>query len=588
MPDLAFSEISFLNSRRPKPTEIAAPSDTWPAEKRKRQKSTQVADTEAEISRYFISKKAPDQHLSDRLYEPKQRDSHKRFRNLHSPPDFVDLPGTPFLGFGSCGAASVSPAKRLGSPALRELERKLTRSPTRLTSYLTRSQSGAPSQGSLRPEKHKVLPMESSRGSIPVSRGTDPSRLALSSSYDEKNLIEKHRTGISVTPEQIPRSRSGHCQGRLPQPEARYNGGIEQRNQDQDIQNIGQHLGHNTLRPVGDTSQRIQAHRSPHLSHGNAASPPVSGMLADRDEPKAKATTIPRPSDIGVEDNINPLDTALEALLHDARPTDREVRDVAIGTTASLLKHTNHDQVSPVNRTHHDPRNPSFDHGDLPLAGRNRESKNPISADGPHKRYDMPYSMHSTLGPSSHPSSRSKCGDYTPELPQSPRGRRVDSRSAWNGYGDIYERQRLEIPSAIDHHYHSADHNGVNDGDYGMRDGPLPPSRQHPAGYCDDHTGSAFHERHGMLPRANSRIEEEPYLDNGAWGDVGGNIPADHDDASPAERLAHLFVDRYQGYDTFQEPQYPTKPGIVTGRPTIFPSMEDMAPSGFWTPHKLY
>lgn len=605
MPDLAFSEMSFLNSRRPKPAEIAAHSVIRPAEMTKRRKSTQAADTEAEISRYFTSKKAPEQDRTDRRCEPNQRESHRRSRTRDSPPDFVDLPGTPFLGFGSCGAASASPAKRLGSPALRDLERRLTRSPTLSTSYLTWSQSGAPSQGSSRLLKDKVMPMASSRCLNPVSREADSSGLALSSSHVEKDLFEKHCTRISVTPERNARSRSGNLQGRSPQPKARNSGGIEERNQAHDSDKTGQHSEQESQRSVEDTSQRIQAPRSPHLHPFNSASPPADGILANRDEPNAKVKANPRHSDMRVESGINPLDTALEALLRDARPAVRKVKEITPGTTESVLKHTKDLENTPADQTHPHPRTSSSGQGALPLAGSGWEHEHSIRADGPHIRYDVPYSrpghdmelsktqrsMHSTSGPSSRSSSRRKCRDYTPELPLSPHGRGIDLRSAWNGYGDIYQRQQIGLPTAINHYQYSADHNGVNDGDYGMPDDSLSPPRQHPASYLVDHTGSAFYERHGMLPPAHSRIEEEAYLADGAWGDAERNISAEHDTAFSAERLAHSYEDRYQGYDIFQQPHYRTEPTTVTRRPAILSSMpivEEMAPSGFWTPHKLY
>ena len=596
--------MSFLNSRRPKPAEIATHSDTRPTEKSKRRKSTQAVDTEAEISRYFTSKKPPDQGRSDRRCERKQREFHRRSRNRHSPPDFVDLPGTPFLGFGSCGAASASPAKRLGSPALRDLERRLARSPTRSTSYLTWSQSGASSQGSSRLEKDKVIPMASSRCLNPASREADRSRLASSTSHVEKNLSDKHRTSISVTPERNARSRSGHSQGRSPQPEASNSGRMEERNQDQESDKTGRPLKHNTQRSVEDTSQSIQAHRSPQLHHGNSTSPPTDGILAHRDEVNAKAIAYPRHSDMRVDDAVNPLDTALEALLRDARPADRKVEEVAPGTTDSVHKQTKQVETTPADRTRYYPRTSSSGHGALPSAGFSWEYKHYITADGPHIGYDMPHSRpdhdmelsrtqrsrHSTPGPSSYSSSRPKFGDYTPELPLSPHGRRIDLRSAWNGYDDIYQRQQIG-PTAITHYQYLADHNVMNDGDYGMPDDPLSTPRQHPARYLDDHTSSAFYERHGTLPPANSRIEEEAYLDDGVWGDAEENTFAEHDTAFPPERLAQSYEDRYQGYDTFQQPQYRTKPATVTRRPAILsstPIMEEMAPSGFWTPHKLY
>ncbi len=594
MPDLAFSEMSFLNSRQRKPTEIAKPIDTRPAQKCKTRKSTQPADTEAEISRYFTSTKVPDKHSSDRPDGPKQRESNRRTRTRDSPSDFVDLPGTPFLGFGSCGAVSTSPTKKLGSPAVRDLERRLTRSPTRSTSYFSWSQSGAPSQGSTQLNKHNLSPMEPSRCLNPVSLEADPSRQALSTSHVEQILLEKHRTGTSVTSVRNARSRPGQCQGHSPLPKAKCSGKIEQRSQDREIKETVQASGLNTLGSVEGTSERAQTHTSPDLHRGNLASPSMDGMLAHRAESDPEAIGLPRPSDMVIDTAMNPLDTALEALLHDARTMDRKVEMIATGMTDFLPNHTKDVEITPADQTRHTPRTASK-HVALP----------PIIAAGPHTRCDIPHlqsdhgikvskdqrSMQFTSGPSSHSPKRPQCGDYTPELLLSPYSRKVDSRSAWNGYGDIYERQQLGTRIAIDHDQYSAMHNSMNDGEYRKPDDSPPPSRQHSSRYLDDRTESTFYERHGMSPPTNSRFQEEAYLNEDSWGDAEENIFPEHGTSYPAKLLAHGYEEHYQGYNTFSEPQYRHDPATVIRRPALLsltPTIEETAPSRFWTPHKLY
>lgn len=594
MPDLAFSEMSFLNSRQCKPTEIAKPIDTRPAQKCKTRKSTQLADTEAEISRYFTSTKILDKNPSDRPDGPKQRESHRRARTRDSPSDFVDLPGTPFLGFGSCGAVSTSPGKKLGSPALRDLERRLTRSPTRSTSYLSWSQSGAPSQGSNQLKKHNICPMEPSRALNLASHEADSSRQTLASSHVDKTLLENHCTRISDISERNDQSRSGQCQGHSLIAKARCSGKVEQRNQDREIKETGQHSGLNTLGSVEGTSERAQTLRSPDLRRGNLASPSMDGMLADRAESDAEAIALPRPSDMVIDTAMDPLDTALEALLHDARSMDRKVEMVATGMTDSLPNHTKHVETTPADQTRHTPRTASK-YGALPS----------IVAAGPHTGCNMPHlqsdhgievskdqrSMQFTSGPSSHSSKRPQCGDYTPELLLSPYSRKIDSRSAWNGYSDTYERQQLGTPSAIDHDQYSAMHNSMNDGEYRKPGDSPPPSRQDSSRYLDDRTDSAFYERHGISPPANSKFQEEAYLNEDGWGDAEEKIFAEHGTSYPAELFAHGYEERYQGYNTFSEPQYRHDPATVIGRPVLLsftPTIEETAPSRFWTPHKLY
>jgi len=618
VPDLAFSEMSFLNSRQPKPAETAKSSDTRPAEKSKRRKSTKAADTEAEISRYFTSTKAPDQYSSDLQDQQKQRDSHRRSLDRDSPPDLIDLPSKPFLGFGSCGISSVSPAKRLGSPVMRDFERRLTRSPTRSTSYLTWSQSGALSQLSSRREKHRVLPLESTRflnrkGRSSKSRKSDASHANLSSSHVEKIPVQKRRSPFSVTPERNVRSRSGHCRSRSRQVEAKASGGIKHRNQDEEREGIGLPLGPDRQRSVEDASERKQAHASPDLHHSNSASPPADDMLGNRDEPNARAMVIPRPSDLAVGECANPLDTMLEALLHDARTTDNRVELAAPRISDFIPNHTGHVEVTNAARMHHHPCIASPGHGALSHAGSTSRFRHFVSTPGSQIGYAIPYSRPgheselSRTQRSMHSTPQPHFADYTPNLPPSPNSKRVDSRSTWNRHGEMYERQQLELPTVIDHHQHLANDNNENDGGDGMSYGHLPPFLQPPVGYHNDHTGSGFDEGHGMLPLVNAGFEEEAHLGDSAWDEAEENLFTGHDGLSPSDILAHGCDNRYQEYDPSQKPQYQTEPATATIRPDIsrylMPglskssvanpidvshSMEETAPSGFWTPHKLY
>ncbi len=142
VPDLAFSELTFLNSRRAKPEHVYKPS-----EKAKNRKAKKAADTEAEISRYFTTSHNPDYRT--RVAQD-FRKSHPHKSNMA--PSFINLPDTPFWGFGSCGANSVSPTRLVKEPDARRVlsrSQRDTQSPTRSTSYFTWSQSGAPSRASL-------------------------------------------------------------------------------------------------------------------------------------------------------------------------------------------------------------------------------------------------------------------------------------------------------------------------------------------------------------------------------------------------------------------------------------------------------
>jgi len=114
VPDLTFSEMTFLNSRskQPKATERQA------AERPKRQKKDKTENTEAAISRYFTSKCPrvnPDPGTGGRAdlagvdLPPKNSYNVRRLPSSSLPP--IELPDRPFLGFGSSGASLTSPIK---------------------------------------------------------------------------------------------------------------------------------------------------------------------------------------------------------------------------------------------------------------------------------------------------------------------------------------------------------------------------------------------------------------------------------------------------------------------------------------------
>ena len=130
--------MAFLASRRERPKDAFKDSSTRPSDKKKRRQSTKAADTEAEISRYFLSVDPTSLNATNSLGQKRQQDERKA-PDHESPQAFVNLPNTPFLGFGSCGPnTSISPAK------VSDNHRGDSPCPTRSTSYLTWSQSEAP------------------------------------------------------------------------------------------------------------------------------------------------------------------------------------------------------------------------------------------------------------------------------------------------------------------------------------------------------------------------------------------------------------------------------------------------------------
>lgn len=170
--------MSFLKSHRQRSDTTVQPSNAPPLQKRRSRKPAKVADTDAEISRYFTSTKVSDQQNQPLSVQYKHRSTSERSQSCVTKPELLALPSTPFLGFGSRGANSVSPAKRLDSPIMRELERNIDRMPARSTSYLTWSQSGACSKDYRSTQKHQSMPpasprLQSRKSSCPASPKVD-------------------------------------------------------------------------------------------------------------------------------------------------------------------------------------------------------------------------------------------------------------------------------------------------------------------------------------------------------------------------------------------------------------------------------
>ncbi|KAL9100744.1 MAG: hypothetical protein Q9163_003911 [Psora crenata] len=144
LPDLGFSELEFLNSRREKP------SRDWKEDDNKKGRKQRKAEVrEAEISSYFtpgkfLGKQDP-QQVESFKWPSVTANRHQRDR----PPSFIDLPKEPFLGFGSCGTHSGSPVKiikELDARYVPPWSQRDTGSPPSPTSYLTWSCSDYPAK----------------------------------------------------------------------------------------------------------------------------------------------------------------------------------------------------------------------------------------------------------------------------------------------------------------------------------------------------------------------------------------------------------------------------------------------------------
>ena len=154
VPDLAFSEMTFLNTRREKPgDQVKVTQNTMRRKKDKR------ADTEAEISRYFTSISIPRLEKAHNRNERIERflgsNATKCKAQCHAdrppspnlstlPP--IDLPGRPFLGFGSRREDLTSPVQEYRhkeQPKHRAITPPIASTPGRSTSYFSWSESAA-------------------------------------------------------------------------------------------------------------------------------------------------------------------------------------------------------------------------------------------------------------------------------------------------------------------------------------------------------------------------------------------------------------------------------------------------------------
>ena len=169
VPDLAFSEMTFLNCRRERPDDLAKPT----AKKARRQKN-KAADAEAEISRYFTSNKASAHDANPPCAKPTEnpwnecevsrysdrRDRGRIFDRGHPTLPMVELPKKPFLGFGSSGIDIASSAWVSGKadPKAGQAQGRALSTPT---SYVSWSISGPRSLHSPRPLNTYKLPPRS-------------------------------------------------------------------------------------------------------------------------------------------------------------------------------------------------------------------------------------------------------------------------------------------------------------------------------------------------------------------------------------------------------------------------------------------
>lgn len=618
--------MSFLNARRSKPEDSAVPANAVPAGKSKRRKTTKAADTEAEISRYFTSAKDTDRNEPERQHEQPRLASRRRSLTRDTPPDFINLPGTPFLGFGSCGTNSLSPVKRLSSPAMRDLERRVTGSSSRSTSYYTWSESGVPSAVPSQHGKHRILPLETSRNLNRRKRPLTPQNAETSRSIPspvcaEKTPLQKSR--VSITPERVSGSHAADCEGHPSPIVAHDRATTEHEIHDQKRQKVGLAVGCEPQRFVKHDSQRIGLDKRQALPNAIPVSTPAGAKPSISDERTEKAVVNPRLSDLGFGEGANSLDATIEALLNDTRPTGHDFRDAVLRSRISDPHSQGSVDITNAERKRHWPRPSSPGHGSLPHTGSNSTASRFLPQKRSNTEYVRPQSRRSHESELPRPQNlrgptpgfrqdlvgQPDARDYAMHPPQGPHSRDFDSQSAWNGYGDIYGGHNHTPLIADDNHQYWADHTQSNERGYAMPRDALPPWPQYPVECFDEYEGPDFYERQRISPFTNPAVEEKAYRSNDAWDDTEENLFALDDTPHPDEHHTHAYGNNRQVHDDARESQHQVRPvsrsGYSISSPFTISSHkigrgfveypkqalgipEETAPSRFWIPQKLY
>ena len=572
--------------------------------KKKPRKSTKAADTEAEMSRYFTSAKVSTRDALKSQRQSQQPEVQRRPLKYDSPPDFVDLPDKPYLGFGSCGV-SVSPARKLDSRTLRDLERRLTRSPARSTSYFTWSQSGIRSQAS---QHGSVAPLETSRHSNrrrSPPAPAKPERLKPPISPLEVRTLSGgyHDAATGINPP------SRHSDGALnaataplPLNHGHDGSGTHSREHHKTAE---ARFDHNepTLESAGAVLTRESAgNYAPEQSEPRLHKP----LPSDTTQPCTKL----KPRDGGPERNaqasitrpayrsaypppLDPLELVLEGLLQEN--SHHGTTDAVFPRVESLGRRDpqqantfrpNRSARIPSQRIHFHQQAGGASGPGVPLEyvasgldfvdGRSQHRQG--STNLGHEAHSLAHTM-SRHGLRS--SNRPNTMDYILDPPPSPKTNRVDSRSAWKGYDTIYKRQQdMEDPLLIESQSHRKEHENRNsqasmqprsDGDLSAY--PLYEPDDRPIGVEDrsNDYGPGLYEGQDSVHNAHAYAEQamlyEDYRDEqydppSAWNDIEQRSFAEHHhDLGPGDFTNH-HDNEHQSQHVHTGYQYPAEQTI--------------------------
>ena len=446
MPDLAFSELDFLNSG---PHETVGNGTSLAKDSKRR--GRRKADHNAEISRYFNRRPGvPNHNQTSRL------PSHNG--ELFASDHLIELPETPFLGFGSSGHKSSSPHKRTREPVTSHVSRRYDRgprSPTKSTSYLSWSQTHPRTPSSdLRPQANNGhvhrSPAVNERSPYVFSRPPLRTTRKSPGTRDEGEVSERHdvhhrnqsspaalsqgsRTGISrdsVTQHRpisnVEQSQVGHAS----------NGKEDTRAQDDGL-----------LGDVGQAQSRPEQ-AAPQSSDGHitTAKPRSDIMPTDKIGGKPSLATMPDSHRTG--DYVDFLLEQCKAPI--VNETVKTFKESHVQHSDATIRRA---QDSPPPRAVLDtktrpPARQSHDTSPQNLNLEFRWSRADLSpSHGIERRPPPPHSISTSSQlsskPRSHLSHAMRASSINPATPQTSE---ADSRNPWNMYGHLYDRQREGHP----------------------------------------------------------------------------------------------------------------------------------------------
>ena len=458
VPDLAFSEMTFLNTRREKPKGSFEDSPHKLRGTKKRQVSTKAADTEAEFSRYFLSTAPPSLDVTA-SHGQRDRQDRRQSQDHGSTQVLVDLPERPFLGFGSCGPnTTISPAKSSDNTDSRSLGRGVSRSPTASTSYLTWSESRGASDPSPPPNRrHHVESLKSSK--LANRKYTSPAPCIahhsvprVSSAQEQKSSPGGQRTAFRPCSKHEPTNKAPSQNRKSPsaiaersKSEAKSQSRGDTRTVDLDTADIPQNIN-GSIPNVTDRS-KIATHDCPESASTTPkqATRQVSGHEL-RHKPLGHGLRHMSAQMQSKPPHRDQLDDILEALLKDCN-TFVDRRDVASLTTLGDPKSHAGEETRLLAEIPEDSCKPGHafvrsTYTSEPPAPTRISSKDPYSAK-PHlaPAIDHSISTHTpftnSLNVSSRPSLKYPQG-YQPSRMHN----EMNLMNAWNGYDTFYGRRQ--------------------------------------------------------------------------------------------------------------------------------------------------